>query len=630
MRINNVQPITPHLPTIGVMLVNEFCSNPPKHITNGAVMSTAPFVPSSENSFAKLLPSHTLSALVSQHAVYNNNLSPEEKLKKGVITGSAVGATLSQLAGPGNILKPGVDEFIMKLKNKTPTLPDKKILSNAVFTGDMGVKSLDSLKTNTSAQVTSVTNAMQKATTELTNKGVITGKESPTQISGVVMAAAAVGAGAVANLLSNPGSLASTLSSNSDIGKLIAGGNFAGNLADKFSSPGLASSVEAFASNAAKQLGAGVTGLLAGASSLGQKAFALAEKSFGTLKAGAANFLKGATGLSSSSNPLNAVTSVEKAVEEKLSAEKALNQAKNLYKATGSPDSLAALREAETKFAGMEQQVKKLSSSLASGGAAALAGIGAQQVGQIASAANNLLPNSSNTGSNVFPAGIATFANVVQTNVSTAFSNVKNLVQGIPGGITSLAGNLKNNLTNMATNAAPGAGAVTTTVQTLTGQSPAGAIQNIATTLKAGPVALLSSAAAMVGGIGGKLKLPSLGEDTFAQVKVAMESTLNKTLDPKVPIPNFNEITAFKAKGIPAKQAAVQAASDKIEELRVKRKLKTDELGKAITKDIEYASKHSSPDASLINNITKIHSEIAEIDKKFKSAQDDYMNSLRA
>lgn len=627
IRPDIVQPLTPHMPITGIRLANEYCINPPANVTNGALFSTAPSVPSTVNTFARQLPSQTMTALISQQAVHNANLSEEERLRRGVIQGTATGVTLRQMAAPGGTIKPGADEFLLRVRQKTPNMPDNRIMSSVLFTGDRGVRSVEGLRSNVNAQVSAIAGSMQKATNELSNNGILTGKESPNQVSGVIMAASAVGVAAVTNILKNPSSLASSLSSNSEVGKLIAGGNFAGNLADKAGSPGLAASLEAFASGAAKTAIAGAAGLVSGALSVAQNAFSLAEKSFGALKGGLPNFLKGAESGGASKTALNAVTGLEKAVSEKLSAEKLLNKAKQLYKADPKPENLTALREAETALAGMEQKAQKLSSGLSVGGAAALGALGAQQ---LSSAASNLLPNSSNSGINVFPGGASTFGGMIEKSVSNITAGVKGLVESAGKTITGLAGNIKNNLTNLADATMPSLGSVTQGVQGLIGQGPAQLVQNIAGSLKAGAAGLMAGVAGAAGSLGklaGGIKLPSIATDTFASVKASMDSVFNKTLDAKVPPPVF-DVVAFTPKANTT-QASVKAALDKTEELRAKRESKNQELASAQQQQTALILQNKSDDGSLTKKIEALSDEVRNIDKELIASHQAYFNSLR-
>lgn len=88
-------------------------------------------------------------------------------------------------------IKPGSAPLIVSLIQRG--MPMAKALPRNMFTGRQGAQDLPTLSTNVYAQADAMAINLEKAQTELTNAGLITGKESPTAIAGVVKAAAKVG-----------------------------------------------------------------------------------------------------------------------------------------------------------------------------------------------------------------------------------------------------------------------------------------------------------------------------------------------------------------------------------------------------------------------------------------------------
>jgi hypothetical protein len=100
------------------------------------------------------------------------------------------GQTPDQLEAAG-ILKPGsaqlVNSSIASGMDVDTAMPPN------LFTGEQGITSLDSYINNPTAQASVSVTALQQSQTQLTNAGVITGQEDPSQISGVVLSGATVG-----------------------------------------------------------------------------------------------------------------------------------------------------------------------------------------------------------------------------------------------------------------------------------------------------------------------------------------------------------------------------------------------------------------------------------------------------
>ena len=100
----------------------------------------------------------------------------------------------------GGALKPGAATIVNTLVQAGKSIG--QALPKSLFSGSVpGATSLTSLVTNVTAQATTVVNTMQKAQSALGAVGALTGKEAPTQIAGMVTAAASVGVGPVVDVV---------------------------------------------------------------------------------------------------------------------------------------------------------------------------------------------------------------------------------------------------------------------------------------------------------------------------------------------------------------------------------------------------------------------------------------------
>lgn len=115
---------------------------------------------------------------------------------------AAIGAmaqTPSQLE-LGGALKPGAATIVNTLIQSGKSIA--QAMPKSVFSGSVpGATNITSLVENVTAQATTVVNTMQKAQSALGQIGALTGKEAPTQITGMVTAAASVGVGPVIDVV---------------------------------------------------------------------------------------------------------------------------------------------------------------------------------------------------------------------------------------------------------------------------------------------------------------------------------------------------------------------------------------------------------------------------------------------
>lgn len=142
----------------------------------------------------------------------------------------AMGASLPQLEAAG-VLKTGA--AALGAAAVAAGQPLAKALPSNLFAGTPGGENLQTFAANPLAQVAAQVTSMQKAQTALTGAGIMTGKESSTQVGGMILAATATSVATVTNLVKNPGG-AVTGATSSVLGsasKLISSGNFAAGVA---------------------------------------------------------------------------------------------------------------------------------------------------------------------------------------------------------------------------------------------------------------------------------------------------------------------------------------------------------------------------------------------------------------
>lgn len=152
----------------------------------------------------------------------------------GIVAGTntlAVGicaASGENLVGSGH-LKPGMAQTIQRIINADPTASVQSILQPNMFTGKSGGADSKALLGSVQSQVNVFASNMQQAQQTLTSAGAITGKESPTQIVGLITAGAT--AGPAAAIAAIKGTATTGVSVLGNANKLITSGNFAASIA---------------------------------------------------------------------------------------------------------------------------------------------------------------------------------------------------------------------------------------------------------------------------------------------------------------------------------------------------------------------------------------------------------------
>jgi hypothetical protein len=234
----------PSTPSAPLQATNSASSNVPVKVTTPSVTATVPNTPSAKGNFDK----NTTSAVVSQAAVSagTDPIKGQAALAGGgiVTNNGSKTAVLGKLAHSPNqleragVLKPGSSSVADKL------IQDNKSLDQALppnlFTGKDGITNASSYNKASNAQTATQVQLMNNGFNQLQANGVITGKESPTQIAGLVNGVAAFGIGPVTSYVNGASGSSPTplnQSNNGSIASTISSGNYAANMAEKVLGP---------------------------------------------------------------------------------------------------------------------------------------------------------------------------------------------------------------------------------------------------------------------------------------------------------------------------------------------------------------------------------------------------------
>jgi hypothetical protein len=225
----NAEDNIPQSPSPSVQQVNQAASTagvaPPAETTNQSVPTVQPVSPG--------MDVNTTSAVLSQVATSaaQGPLSAAVDIGTAIVNignGAKAGAigsfamTPTQMASSG-VIKPGSDILINKLIQAGKSIAQS--LPNSMFTGIAGASTLSSFVSNTTAQTEAMVNNLQKAQKALGMIGVITGKESPGMLSGLITAAATVGVSQTVQAVRHIAQSITVSGDNNTLGGSTAGSN---------------------------------------------------------------------------------------------------------------------------------------------------------------------------------------------------------------------------------------------------------------------------------------------------------------------------------------------------------------------------------------------------------------------
>lgn len=248
----------PSPPSASVGAVNAAVSKTPSNPTNTSFAATVPTVGDVGNLTKGLdttLSTPALTGMISQMAVQ----AAAGPLGPAVLNGGAGVLTNGngiKVAGVGSfafnaaqmsatgVIKPGSEVAVNYALNSGKTL--EQAMPNNIFTGQNGVTNLNQYVNDVGSQAKSAASLLVQGESALKSSGIISGNEHSTQTGGLIMSVASLGLKATTDFLSttvanpiasglNPAGIASSLANGmaGSAKDIIAGGNFAANLADK-------------------------------------------------------------------------------------------------------------------------------------------------------------------------------------------------------------------------------------------------------------------------------------------------------------------------------------------------------------------------------------------------------------
>lgn len=528
----------PPAPSPSVQATNNAASNAnPTPVPTGAVAS-APQV----KGVSSAVDTKTTQALAATAAVDAKTGALSEVTSKGAAVvntangvvaaaGAAIPQTAQQLEQAG-VIKPGSAPLVNSIAESTGNV--KAALPNSVFT----TGNLNSYATSAQAQTASLANNLQVAQTGLQNAGVITGAETPTQVSGLVYSAAQNGLGTTIDAVKS-----SSVGAATNAVKGVAGAAVVGGLAG-----GVGGAV-ASASNA-------VSGVVAGAKD--KVSGALADIGKGNIAANISTGAKNAlSGLQNSVKSLGSAVA-DAASKAQGAAAGAFAAIKNSFKPmkAGQPQNLTQLaKNAATKTVASAKDAAKNAVS---------------SVTNVASSVKNLATGSGNiAGVSGAISGISGAASSLNNVTGGALSSVTgslNSASSVASGISSLPGGASaiSSVTNLATGSIPSLPGTANLKSAMSGLN-LGSMNNMANTLTSGASNLLGDLKSKASGLAG-LASSGLPADAAAQLQSAMGSiaspgsglkvptvalnttdrgsiqaaTATQLGDPKIPAPNFS------------------------------------------------------------------------------------------
>ena len=299
---SNADSVLPSNPNTATVAANNAVTGVQVPTVTSAIISTVPSV----NAISSSLDKNATSALVAQVSTLAATGIAKDAVAAGmgvVDTVQGKVASIGQLAQTpaqlesAGILKAGSAALVNSLVQGGKTV--EQAMTNNLFTGKAGAENLNNFVNNTQAQVNAVVTNLSQAQTALTNTGLITGKESGTQIGGLLMAASTSGVAATVNFAQNAANnvsntvTAATGAVNNLLGPVqntLSAGNLATNVASTVTG-GLSSLAGAIGGLGVATAG-GIGGLLNSAKGLAGAAFSKITAGFPTITAGVPQNLK--------------------------------------------------------------------------------------------------------------------------------------------------------------------------------------------------------------------------------------------------------------------------------------------------------------------------------------------------
>jgi hypothetical protein len=515
---NNASDELPAAPSGAVESANNSASSAPNTVTNPALSSTVPATSPTSESLTNSVTSSMVSTVAADAASKAPNVVATGagvfENTKGQLTAGVgdIALTPKSLENDG-ILKPGASTLVNSLVQGGANV--QSAMTNNLFTGKAGAENLTTIAQNTTAQVKAQVANFQQAQTGLTKAGIITGKEAPTQIAGLVVAGATVGldktidfvknsAGNVGNALSNISSGASD-----EVSKVVAAGNFAAGMATTVT--GGASSIVTSLSGMGKSAISGLSGLIDSAKGVAGSAFSAITKSFKSFTPGVPQNLK----------EIATANATEQAANEAQANSGVANQvageAKSNFPSLTNPLSGAVIAAAGTALVSKIPSVSSLASGVSS-------------IPGAAGAINSIVGSSGSSLPNV--PGVRQAADLIKNTSAAVTNGISNPTSILSGNVSLSAGSLSsiaNKAESLVTN--PLAKGLAAGTQSLTALASAGLPAGAASALQASLSSLSSSSPFPI-------KLPTVGANTTDRGELTAQIT-SVLGDKRIPTPNF-------------------------------------------------------------------------------------------
>ena len=604
----------PSNPAPAVQAANNTTTTPAAPVS-ASVASTVPVT----GAISGALDKNATTAMVGQVATVAQsipNVAAAIKSGAGVVATTVNGAVQNiaaigkmaqspqQLEASG-VLKAGAGALVANLVQSGKTIT--QALTPNLFAGKPGAESLTNYLNNPTAQVATQVANFQQAQTQLTQSGLITGKESAGQLAGIVTAGALAGptaavnaiksaAGALGQSITGPiaalGGAANKLLGNA--ASQLGAGNFAGNLASTVT--GGLSSIAGSLNGLAKNLTGGAESLLNSAKGIAGSAFAAIKNSFPKLTAGVPQNLK---------QIAERATAAAQNSGTELSASVA--QSANAFNISGANAASIASGAASSAINGAASSVSNLVTTAT--GAAVTSAAGLVTAG-LTNGANSLLPASISTGLGALPGA--------QKAVASLVNNAKGALNSIPGtaGISTAL--------SQVTAALSSGGSLGNVASGLLAKlkDPGASLQALASAgLPAGAAAQLNSAISSLNSGGAlPIKLPVISVNTVdrtaitAQIGAVFGST-------KIPVPNYSgnpastgetESTSLAEKLV-QKQEKIKEFDVRISDILTEAKAKRVEFDAAVEAYVEAKNNLPAGDPAIEDGLTKAKALAAEL-----------------
>ena len=543
---NNASANFPSAPSAAVAAANASVPSTPSAPVAPSVASTVPVT----GAISKALDTNTTTGMVGAvaTAAQTGKAAAAVKLGAGVVDGTAVIGKMAQspiqLEAAG-VIKPGSATLVNALVSSGKTI--EQAMPSAIFTGKPGAENIATYINNPTAQVQTQVSNFQQAQTQLTQAGVITGKEASGQIAGLVTATASVGlastvnylktasgalgAGGVSGIVGKAGGAVNTMLGS--VTGAISSGNFAANLTSVVTG-GLGSIANSL--GGLTKLGGGLSGLLDSAKGVAGSAFDAITKGFPTLKAGV---------------PQNLKQIADKATADVQASGTEASDVAGVLKSAAANSGIDAASIASGAASSATNGLDGVTKAVTTGLGTSTNSVSAAE--NAVSAVRATLPASASTGLSGLPGA--------QSAVSNIIDNSKGAVNLIPGtaGITTALGQVT---------AAVNVGSLPNGASNLINQLklPGASLQALASIGLSPALAskLNSSIASLSSGGAVPITLPNIGTNTDG-TRPALSTQLASVFgNTKIPLPNYSGNPATTGE-----TAGTEAIRNKAEDQRV-------------------------------------------------------------